>query len=923
MANELLINSVESLNAALPLIRADQLKYATFTQEQVDEICEKAAMAVSKMRIPLAKMACAETGYGVLVDKITKNQYASEHVWNYMRHKKTCGVIEEDKAFGTKKIATPKGVIAAITPTTNPTSTTIYKLLMCLKTRNAVILSPHPHAVKCSIAAARIIRDAAIEAGMPENVISWISEPSLEISPVLMKSVDLIVATGGAGMVKAAYSSGTPALGVGPGNCNVVIDSSADLRMAVESIIHSKTFDNGMICAAEQHITVLDDVYDEVKQLLKDARCYFLNDEEAAAVAEVFFNPVTHGVKPGAVGQTAVRLAQMAGFEVPYDTKVLIYETDDTSHDNPWANEKLTTLLGMFHAKNLDEAFDICSKLVAEGGPGHSAAMYINPNREDKIEEFGKRMKAGRIIINIPTSFAGIGDLYNFGVAPSLTLGPGSAGGSSYMGNTQCEQLLDIRVIQNRKENMLWLQLPKKVYHKTGCTPVALREMKDVYDFKRAFIVTDGNLYRMGACDNIIAQLKDQGIETAEFYDIEVDPKIQDAMKGLPQMHAFNPDVIIAIGGGSAIDTAKIMWIMYENPDEGFLDMATTFLDIRKRIRFFPQMGKKAKLVCIPTTAGTGSECTPFTIISDNNTGMKWPLVGYEMMPEMAIIDADNMMKLPPRATQASGYDVLTHAVEAYVSTFATEYTDGFCEKATKMVFDYLPRAYKSAFKDAEPDPVAREKMADASALAGIGFANAFLGINHSLSHKLGGWFHIPHGTANALLFPYVCRFNAQKHPYHMGTFSQYKYPQAFERYVKLGELIGVKGSTDEKTFENWIKAAEQLKKDIDIPETILDWLCEAHPDVSAEAWEEKFLAAVDQMSEWAFHDACTGANPVYPTIGELKACYLRAFYGNKRFIKKYGDVLEVEANLPTDTHAAYPNGLAADIGFDKTGGFD
>ena len=637
MANELIINSVESLKEALPLIRADQREYATFTQEQVDNICEKAAMAVSKMRIPLAKMACEETGYGVLVDKITKNQYASEHVWNYMRHKKTCGVIEEDTAFGTKKIATPKGVIAAITPTTNPTSTTIYKLLMCLKTRNAVILSPHPHAVKCSIAAARIIRDAAIEAGMPANVISWISEPSLEISPVLMQSVDLIVATGGAGMVKAAYSSGTPALGVGPGNCNVVIDSSADLRMAVESIIHSKTFDNGMICAAEQHITVLDDVYDEVKALLKDARCYFLNDEEAAAVAEVFFNPVTHGVKPGAVGQTAVRLAQMAGFEVPYDTKVLVYETDDTSHDNPWANEKLTTLLGMYHASNLDEAFDICEKLVAEGGPGHSAAMYIDPTNEKRIEEFGKRMKAGRIIINIPTSFAGIGDLYNFGVAPSLTLGPGSAGGSSYMGNTQCEQLLDIRVIQNRKENMLWLQLPKKVYHKTGCTPVALKEMKDVYNFKRAFIVTDANLYRIGACDNILAQLKDMGIETAEFYDIQVDPKIQDAMKGLPLMHEFKPDVIIAIGGGSAIDTAKIMWIMYENPDEAFLDMATIFLDIRKRIRFFPQMGKKAKLVCIPTTAGTGSECTPFTIISDNNTGMKWPLVGYEMMPEMAI----------------------------------------------------------------------------------------------------------------------------------------------------------------------------------------------------------------------------------------------------------------------------------------------
>ena len=792
MANALTINSVETLEQALPTIRASQEKYASFTQEQVDTICEKTAMAVSKMRIPLAKMACEETGYGIVVDKVTKNQYASEHVWNYMRNAKTCGIIEENPAFGTKRVASPKGVIAAITPTINPTSTTIYKIMLALKTRNAIILSPHPHAVKCSIAAAKIMRDAAIQAGMPEHVISWIETPTLEISDVLMKKVDLIMATGGSGMVHAAYSSGTPAIGVGPGNCNVVIDETADLRMAVESIIHSKTFDNGMICATEQHITVLSSVYDEVKALMKDARCYFLNDEEAAKVAEIFFNPKNHGVKPPAVGQTATHLAEMAGITVPYDAKVLVYETNDTSHDNPWANEKLTTLLGMFRADTLEEAFNICAKLVYEGGAGHSAALYVDPTEEDKIDRFAEKMKAGRILINQPTAFGGIGDLYNFDIAPSLTLGPGAVGHSAYMGNTHYEQLLDIKVVTMRKENMLWLQLPKKVYYKTGCTPVALREMKQVYNFKRAFIITDANLYQMGACDAIINQLHDMGIETAEFFDIRVDPQIQDAMKGLPKMHEFEPDVIIAVGGGSAIDTAKIMWIMYENPEEAFLDMATIFLDIRKRIRFFPQMGKKAKLVCIPTTAGTGSECTPFTIISDANTGMKWPLIGYEMMPEMAIIDADNMMKLPPRATQASGYDVLTHAVEAYVSTFATEYTDGFCKEATKMVFDYLPRAYRSAFKGAKADPVAREKMADASALAGIGFANAFLGINHSLSHKIGGWFHIPHGTANALLFPYVCRFNAQKHPYHMGTFSQYRYPQAFERYVQLGELIGV-----------------------------------------------------------------------------------------------------------------------------------
>jgi acetaldehyde dehydrogenase/alcohol dehydrogenase len=923
MSKELVINSVESFEKALPIIRSAQEKFAEFTQEQVDAICEKTAMAVSKMRIPLAKMACAETGYGIVVDKVTKNQYASEHMWNYMRYAKTCGIIEENIPFGTKRVASPKGVIAAITPTTNPTSTTIYKIMLALKTRNAIIISPHPHAVKCSIAAARIMRDAAVAAGLPKNIITWIETPSLDISAILMKKVDLIIATGGAGMVHAAYSSGTPAIGVGPGNCNVVIDESADLRMAVESIIHSKTFDNGMICSTEQHITVLNNVYNKVKALLQDARCYFLNDKEAGKVAEVFYNPKNHGVNPPAVGQTAVRLAEMAGIKVPYDTKVLIYETNDTSHENPWANEKLTTLLGMFKADTLDAAYDICAKVVNEAGPGHSACLYVDPTEEAKINKFAAKMKTGRILINTPTCFGGIGDLYNFNLVPSLTLAPGAIGHSSYMGNTNFEQLLDIKVVANRKENMLWLQLPKKVYYKTGCTPVALKEMKYVYDFKRAFVVTDANLYQIGACDEIIKQLNDLGIETAEFFDIRVDPQIQDAMNGLPKMHEFKPDVIIAVGGGAVIDTAKIMWILFEHPEEGFLDMATTFLDIRKRIRFFPQMGKKAKLVCIPTTAGTGSECTPFTIISDANTGMKWPLIGYEMMPEMAIIDADHMMKLPPKATQASGYDVLTHAVEAYVSTFATEYTDGFARDATKLVFDYLERAYRSSFKEAKPDPVAREKMANASAIAGIAFANAFLGINHSLSHKLGGWFHIPHGTANALLFPYVCRFNAQRHPYHMGTFSQYKYPQAFERYVQLGEAIGVKGANDKETFENWIKAGENLKKAVDIPETICEWLVAAHPEKDAQEWEAEYLAAVDQMSEWAFHDACTGCNPVYPTIGELKALYMRSFYGDKKFVKKYGNVLELEVKLPVDTHAAYPLGLSAEIGLDKVGGFN
>lgn len=917
------VDSVETLEKAIERVRNAQKKFAEYTQEQVDAIFKAAASAANKARIPLAKLAVEETGMGIVEDKVIKNHYASEYIYNAYKNTKTCGVIEEDTEYGIKKIAEPIGVIAAVIPTTNPTSTAIFKTLISLKTRNGIIISPHPRAKKSTIEAAKIVLEAAVAAGAPEDIIAWIDIPSLEMTTLVMKEADIILATGGPGMVHSAYSSGKPALGVGAGNTPAIIDDTADILLAVNSIIHSKTFDNGMICASEQHITVLASVYDEVKRLLKEARCYFLKDDEAAKVAEVFFNSKTHGVKPGAVGQTANRLAEMAGIDVPYDTKVLIYETDDTSHDCAWANEKLTTLLGMYKAETLDEAYDICYKLVLEGGAGHSAALYIDPAEEEKITKFGLRMKAGRVIINQPTSFAGIGDLYNFDIAPSLTLGPGAVGHSAYMGNTNYEQLLDIKVLTMRKENMLWLQLPKKVYFKTGCTPVALREMKEVYDFKRAFIITDSTLYQLGACDAIINQLRDSGIETAEFFDIRVDPQIQDAMKGLPKMHEFQPDVIIAVGGGSAIDTAKIMWIMYEHPEEAFLDMATIFLDIRKRIRFFPQMGKKAKLVCIPTTAGTGSECTPFTIISDANTGMKWPLIGYEMMPEMAIIDADNMMKLPPRATQASGYDVLTHAVEAYVSTFATEYTNGMCRDATKMVFDYLPRAYRSAFHDAKPDPVAREKMANASAIAGIAFANAFLGINHSLSHKLGGWFHIPHGTANALLFPFVCRFNAQRHPYKMGTFSQYKYPQAFERYVELGELIGVKGKTDEQTFENWIKACEQLKKDIDIPETILAWLLEAHPEKSAEEWEAEFLAAVDQMAEWAFHDACTGCNPVYPTIGELKGCYLKAFYGEKKYAEKYGNIWEVEVSLPTETHAAYPMGLSADLGVDKTGGFN
>ena len=875
------IDSVETLEAKLAEMRTAAAVYSKFTQEQVDEICKQAAMAADKARIPLAKMAQAETGMGVVEDKVIKNNYASEHVHNYFRHVRTCGVIEEDKAFGTKRIAEPVGIVGAVTPTTNPTSTCIFKILICLKTRNAILISPHPTAKRCTIEAARIMKEAAEKAGLPENIICWMDESSIEMTQVMMREVNLILATGGAGMVKAAYSSGTPAIGVGPGNCNVIFDDSCDIKNAVSSTIHSKTFDNGMICAAEQHVTVLDSIYDKVKKEFQDNRCYFLNQEEAVKIGEVFFNAATHGVKATAVGRSPAQLAAMAGIQIPEGTKVLIAETDDLSHDNPWANEKLCPVLGMYRAKTFEQALDICYKLVSEGGAGHSGALYVDPTEREKIDAFGAKMQTARVLINMPTSFGGIGDLYNFDTAPSLTLGPGSWGGSSFAGQTNIHQLLNIKTVAERRENMLWLRLPEKVYFKKGCTPVALRELKDYYHSKKAFIVTDANLFEMGMCQPVIDQLTEMGIATSIFYDIRVDPQIQDAMKGLPAMHEFQPDVIIAIGGGSAIDTAKIMWLMYEHPEEDFLDLATVFIDIRKRVYEFPKMGIKAKLVCIPTTAGTGSEVTPFTIISDANTGAKWPLADYELLPTMAIVDADNMMNMPKGVTRASGYDVLTHAVEAYVSIMASDYTDGFALTAIKSVFNYLPRAYK---------------MADASCLAGIAFANAMLGVNHSLAHKLGGWHHIPHGTANALLFTEICKYNAQRTPTKMGTFSQYQYPHAFERYVEIAEYCGMKGKNDQETFNNFIKAAEDLKAAIDIPASIHDYGID----------EKAFMDGLDEMSENAFNDECTGANPVYPLISEIRELYLRAYWG-----KDYD--AKVKAGIAAAKPAMFPNPFGSD----------
>ena len=787
------VTTAQELTEALAKCRAAQEKFATYTQEQVDKIFLAAATAANQMRIPLAKQAVAETGMGVVEDKVIKNHYAAEYIYNAYKDSKTCGVIEEDTAYGIQRIAEPIGVIAAVIPTTNPTSTAIFKTLISLKTRNGIIISPHPRAKGCTIAAARVVLEAAVAAGAPEGIIAWIDKPSLELTNQVMREADLILATGGPGMVKAAYSSGKPALGVGPGNTPAVIDDSADILLAVSSVIHSKTFDNGMICASEQSVVVLDSIYDRVKAEFIKRGCYVLNGEEIDKVRATIL--INGALNAKIVGQSAHTIAALAGVDVPETTKILIGEVTSTDLSEAFAHEKLSPVLAMYRASDFTDAMNKADTLVKDGGYGHTASVYLDTvSGKEKLDAFAEKMKACRILVNTPSSHGGIGDLYNFKLAPSLTLGCGSWGGNSVSENVGIKHLLNIKTVAIRRENMLWFRAPEKVYFKKGCAPVALKELRDEYNCKRAFIITDATLFELGMCDNAIKQLEEMGIATSAFYNIRVDPQIQDAMKGMAAMNEFKPDVIIAIGGGSAIDTAKIMWLMYEHPEENFLDLATVFIDIRKRVYKFPKMGIKSKLVCIPTTAGTGSEVTPFTIISDANTGAKWPLADYELLPTMAIVDADYMMNLPPKATQASGYDVLTHAVEAYVSVFASDYTNGFALTAIKNVFKYLPRAYKYGAKDEE----ARIKMADASCLAGIAFANAMLGVNHSLAHKLGGWHHIPHGTANALLFPEVCKYNAQRYPTKMGMFSQYKYPQAFERYVEIGEYLGLKGKTDE-----------------------------------------------------------------------------------------------------------------------------
>ena len=858
------IDNVEALQAKIQAMRAAQKVFATYTQEQVDKIFKAAAIAANKARIPLAKMAVEETGMGVVEDKVIKNNYAAEYIFNAYKNTKTCGVIEEDTAYGTKVIAEPIGLIAAVIPTTNPTSTAIFKSLICLKTRNAIIISPHPRAKKSTIEAARIVLEAAVKAGAPEGIIGWIDVPSLELTNEVMRDADTILATGGPGMVKAAYSSGKPALGVGAGNTPVIIDDTADIKMAVSSIIHSKTFDNGMICASEQSVTVLKGVYNEVKKEFKDRGCYFLKGEELDKVRKTIL--INGALNAKIVGQSAYTIAQLAGVEVPKETKVLIGEVESVDISEEFAHEKLSPVLAMYKANDFDDAIAKAEVLVADGGYGHTASLYVHPAEKEKMAKHQAAMKTCRILVNTPSSHGGIGDLYNFKLTPSLTLGCGSWGGNSVSHNVGVMDLINTKTVAERRENMLWFRAPQKVYFKKGCMPVALDELGTVMNKKKAFIVTDQFLYKNGYVAPIEEKLDMMGIEHTCFYDVKPDPTLASALEGVQQMRLFEPDVIIAMGGGSAMDAGKIMWVLYEHPEADFMDMAMRYIDIRKRVYTFPTMGEKATFVAVPTSSGTGSEVTPFAVITDEKTGLKYPLADYQLMPNMAIIDADNMMNQPKGLTSASGIDALTHALEAYASVMATDYTDGLALKAMKNIFTYLPSAYDNGAKD----PIAREKMADASTMAGMAFANAFLGVCHSMAHKLGAYHHLPHGIANALLITMIMRYNADPVPVKMGTFSQYQYPHTLERYVECANFCGVSGKNDQETLDLFIDKIEALKERVGIKKTIADY------GVS----EEDFLATLDEMSEMAFDDQCTGANPRYPLISEIKEMYLKAYYG-------------------------------------------
>ena len=859
------VDNVDALQKRMKELRRAQEIFAAYTQEQVDKIFFAAAMAANKARIPLAKMAVQETGMGVVEDKVIKNHYASEYIYNFYKNTKTCGVIEEDSVYGIRRIAEPIGLVAAVIPTTNPTSTAIFKTLICLKTRNAIIISPHPRAKDSTIAAAKIVYDAAVAAGAPENIIGWIDEPSLELTNEVMRDADIILATGGPGMVKAAYSSGKPAVGVGAGNTPVIIDETADIPMAVSSVIHSKTFDNGMICASEQSVTVVGNAYDAVKKEFQYRGCYFLKSEELDKVRHTIL--INGSLNAKIVGQSAYKIAQMAGVEVPESTKILIGEVESVDISEEFAHEKLSPVLAMYHAADFDDAIAKAKQLVADGGYGHTSSLYAHPAQKEKMAKHAQAMKTCRIVVNMPAAQGAIGDLYNFKLTPSLTLGCGSWGGNSVSENVGVKHLLNIKTVAERRENMLWFRAPEKVYFKKGCMPVALDELGTVMGKKKCFIVTDTFLYKNGYVKPIEEKLDQMGIQHTCFYEVAPDPNLSSATAGAKAMASFEPDCIIALGGGSAMDAGKIMWVMYEHPEVDCLDLAMRFMDIRKRVYPFPKMGEKAYFVAIPTSSGTGSEVTPFAVITDDRTGTKYPLADYELLPNMAIVDADNMMNQPKGLTSASGIDVLTHALEAYASLMATDYTDGLALKAMKGVFDYLPRAYENG----AADPVAREKMADASCMAGMAFANAFLGVCHSMAHKLGAYHHLPHGVANALMICEVLRFNAEEVPAKMGTFPQYQYPHTLARYAECAHFCGVCGRDDKETLELFIAKIEELKTAIGIKKSIREYGID----------EKAFLENLDQMVEDAFDDQCTGANPRYPLMSEIKEMYLRAYYGN------------------------------------------
>ncbi len=862
------VQSAKSFKKALERVREAQGVFATYTQEQVDKIFLAAATAANKARVELAKMAVEETGMGVVEDKVIKNHFASEYIYNTYRNTKTCGVIEEDKVFGTMKIAEPIGVIAAVIPTTNPTSTAIFKTLISLKTRNGIIISPHPRAKKSTIAAAKIVLEAAVEAGAPEGIISWIDVPSLELTNMLMQEADIILATGGPGMVKAAYSSGKPALGVGAGNTPAIIDDSADILLAVNSIIHSKTFDNGMICASEQSVIATRKVYAKVKKEFKARGCYFLNPEETEKVRKTII--INGALNARIVGQKPVTIAALAGVDVPESTKILIGEVESVDISEEFAHEKLSPVLAMYKAKDFDDAVAKAEQLIADGGYGHTSSLYIDEvNEREKIDTFASHMKTCRILVNTPSSHGGIGDLYNFKLTPSLTLGCGSWGGNSVSENVGVKHLINIKTVAERRENMLWFRAPEKVYIKKGCMPVALQELKDVLGKKRAFVVTDSFLYKNGYTKPITDKLDEMGIVYTVFSDVEPDPTLRSAQSGAEAMTKFEPDVIIALGGGSAMDAAKIMWVLYEHPDADFKDMAMRFVDIRKRIYTFPKMGEKAYFIAVPTSSGTGSEVTPFAVITDQDTGIKYPLADYELMPNMAIVDADNMMSAPKGLTSASGIDAVSHALEAYASVMATDFTDGLALKALKVIFEYLPACYDNG----QNEPFAREKVAHAATMAGMAFANAFLGVCHSMAHKLGAFHHIAHGVANALMLEQVIRFNSSEVPTKMGTFSQYDHPHTLARYAEVAQFLGFAGKNDKESVENLIKGINDLKARVGIKETIADYGVD----------EEYFLKTLDEMSEQAFDDQCTGANPRYPLISEIRQMYLNAYYGNNK----------------------------------------